>query len=118
MIRRPPRSTLDRSSAASDVYKRQARQTGVSNLPGCVHESVHRLPRTRLALGAIADRLQMTFVAHHPTKRDAVRLSRLPGERHDRFTRLYATAPLSDVEIHQHTHLRACRTRRTGQRIK
>src|SRR5678810_474166 len=25
MIRRPPRSTLDRSSAASDVYKRQIR---------------------------------------------------------------------------------------------
>ena len=29
MIRRPPRSTLDRSSAASDVYKRQ-RQDGVA----------------------------------------------------------------------------------------
>ena len=28
MIRRPPRSTLDRSSAASDVYKRQAQQLG------------------------------------------------------------------------------------------
>ena len=27
MIRRPPRSTLDRSSAASDVYKRQAAST-------------------------------------------------------------------------------------------
>ena len=27
MIRRPPRSTLDRSSAASDVYKRQAQKT-------------------------------------------------------------------------------------------
>ena len=27
MIRRPPRSTLDRSSAASDVYKRQAADT-------------------------------------------------------------------------------------------
>ena len=26
MIRRPPRSTLDRSSAASDVYKRQLKQ--------------------------------------------------------------------------------------------
>ena len=26
MIRRPPRSTLDRSSAASDVYKRQGEQ--------------------------------------------------------------------------------------------
>ena len=28
MIRRPPRSTLDRSSAASDVYKRQAVSMG------------------------------------------------------------------------------------------
>ena len=26
MIRRPPRSTLDRSSAASDVYKRQVQK--------------------------------------------------------------------------------------------
>src|SRR5678815_5965621 len=35
MIRRPPRSTLDRSSAASDVYKRQAppHPGGVPNLP-------------------------------------------------------------------------------------
>ena len=30
MIRRPPRSTLDRSSAASDVYKRQAFMMGVN----------------------------------------------------------------------------------------
>src|SRR5678815_1930036 len=30
MIRRPPRSTLDRSSAASDVYKRQDRLLGGS----------------------------------------------------------------------------------------
>ena len=30
MIRRPPRSTLDRSSAASDVYKRQAGDDGVA----------------------------------------------------------------------------------------
>ena len=29
MIRRPPRSTLDRSSAASDVYKRQVVHFGV-----------------------------------------------------------------------------------------
>ena len=28
MIRRPPRSTLDRSSAASDVYKRQVIASG------------------------------------------------------------------------------------------
>ena len=30
MIRRPPRSTLDRSSAASDVYKRQGGDCGWS----------------------------------------------------------------------------------------
>ena len=30
MIRRPPRSTLDRSSAASDVYKRQVVEVAVS----------------------------------------------------------------------------------------
>ena len=29
MIRQPPRSTLDRSSAASDVYKRQVQRTEV-----------------------------------------------------------------------------------------
>ena len=32
-IRRPPRSTLDRSSAASDVYKRQALVNRVAYLP-------------------------------------------------------------------------------------
>ena len=31
MIRRPPRSTLDRSSAASDVYKRQSESLAVEN---------------------------------------------------------------------------------------
>ena len=31
MIRRPPRSTLDRSSAASDVYKRQDQASGAEN---------------------------------------------------------------------------------------
>ena len=30
MIRRPPRSTLDRSSAASDVYKRQGYDTALN----------------------------------------------------------------------------------------
>src|SRR5678816_1321133 len=32
MIRRPPRSTLDRSSAASDVYKRQVHATDLADL--------------------------------------------------------------------------------------
>src|SRR5678809_1672789 len=34
MIRRPPRSTLDRSSAASDVYKRQARRSWIVSKRG------------------------------------------------------------------------------------
>ena len=33
MIRRPPRSTLDRSSAASDVYKRQGIGSGADQRP-------------------------------------------------------------------------------------
>ena len=32
MIRRPPRSTLDRSSAASDVYKRQAMRNALKRI--------------------------------------------------------------------------------------
>ena len=32
MIRRPPRSTLDRSSAASDVYKRQRLSVELSHI--------------------------------------------------------------------------------------
>src|SRR5678816_2635364 len=35
MIRRPPRSTLDRSSAASDVYKRQVEDMGSTNGTFC-----------------------------------------------------------------------------------
>mgnify|MGYP003381690476 CR=1 FL=1 len=31
MIRRPPRSTLDRSSAASDVYKRQSFDSAIEH---------------------------------------------------------------------------------------
>src|SRR5665809_43631 len=37
MIRRPPRSTQSRSSAASDVYKRQVRQGPDPDLGGCTH---------------------------------------------------------------------------------
>ena len=36
MIRRPPRSTLSSSSAASDVYKRQVCSLGLLRVPPCV----------------------------------------------------------------------------------
>ena len=45
MIRRPPRSTLDRSSAASDVYKRQDRDF-VKAVDHCEeHELAHHVGR-------------------------------------------------------------------------
>ena len=43
MIRRPPRSTLDRASAASDVYKRQVRPRAVGLTPN--HDEPPRLER-------------------------------------------------------------------------
>ena len=39
MIRRPPRSTLDRSSAASDVYKRQAQADGINGVVDVTDEA-------------------------------------------------------------------------------
>ena len=44
MIRRPPRSTLDRSSAASDVYKRQVlfQPLGELLVGGFLHETAGR----------------------------------------------------------------------------
>src|SRR5678810_96738 len=48
MIRRPPRSTLDRSSAASDVYKRQGTQNEEEDrLKKISMETVHAALRTR-----------------------------------------------------------------------
>ena len=45
MIRRPPRSTLDRSSAASDVYKRQDLQGAAVGVVRPVEEPEDRDPR-------------------------------------------------------------------------
>src|SRR5678815_663246 len=45
MIRRPPRSTLDRSSAASDVYKRQSMHRSRRYLPRLAHSVLVLLPR-------------------------------------------------------------------------
>ena len=42
MIRRPPRSTLDRSSAASDVYKRQMREGVLNNWLKQIGDTVNR----------------------------------------------------------------------------
>src|SRR5450756_3245092 len=95
MIRRPPRSTQSRSSAASDVYKRQAAQLGEV-----------RLGFTQLAaLYALADGGTTTIADLADT------LNRSPS----------ATSRLVDVLAHRrllerraavsYTHLRAHETR-------
>ena len=52
MIRRPPRSTLDRSSAASDVYKRQGELLDAAeNRGGAIKkkEDTHRMAEANKA---------------------------------------------------------------------
>ena len=75
MIRRPPRSTLDRSSAASDVYKRQTKYEAsiylslTGSLPYTALElsRLLHLPRT-----TIYDPVSYTHLRAHETVLDLV----------------------------------------------
>src|SRR5450756_1865340 len=72
MIRRPPRSTQSRSSAASDVYKRQGmRPTCVPILPGSISNAATYLNphfRTiRLAMSAVPREPTPTIQHFHPS---------------------------------------------------
>ena len=75
MIRRPPRSTLDRSSAASDVYKRQAWGSivfGATLIAGIYGMNFRHMPELdwywgyAFALGLMA---VMSFVLYRVFKR-------------------------------------------------
>ena len=68
MIRRPPRSTLDRSSAASDVYKRQAQERGEdSRILDAFLETIARMIDAERERGAIAQRLSLIHISE-PTR--------------------------------------------------
>ena len=73
MIRRPPRSTLDRSSAASDVYKRQPLGSGGSfdGQPGNVALGALRKV-DHLALILERDAVSYTHLRAHETVLDLV----------------------------------------------
>src|SRR5678810_710705 len=63
MIRRPPRSTLDRSSAASDVYKRQAEYRAEAVVRAMIGTGDLRgrkvlLPRADIGRDLVADELR------------------------------------------------------------
>src|SRR5678815_6093202 len=62
MIRRPPRSTLDRSSAASDVYKRQGRHLKTRIWKGILYPDFISSLNTQLdALGPLNESQKITF---------------------------------------------------------
>ena len=73
MIRRPPRSTLDRSSAASDVYKRQAGDGGVRGRAGAGAEERGRAAAVSRAVRCRAPApVSYTHLRAHETVLDLV----------------------------------------------
>ena len=73
MIRRPPRSTLDRSSAASDVYKRQKGLYAKSEQPLTIN-GVHLSPYGNHQLAEAVDKtpVSYTHLRAHETVLDLV----------------------------------------------
>src|SRR5678809_699648 len=72
MIRRPPRSTLDRSSAASDVYKRQCKgDQARGTLAAPAQRSREKAMQKRAYLAAIASAFAISVFAG-PAMADAV----------------------------------------------
>ena len=66
MIRRPPRSTLDRSSAASDVYKRQVYDMSVGyDLAGIQSPAIQRFIASLKDARPIVDRLRAELPAEY-----------------------------------------------------
>src|SRR5678809_1641498 len=57
MIRRPPRSTLDRSSAASDVYKRQIVTTPQEASLGVVRKGIAMFEKVNVPLLGIVENM-------------------------------------------------------------
>ena len=76
MIRRPPRSTQSRSSAASDVYKRQGHIHLADALVEDVAEIVYQ--HDHLALGLERQRHKGCLLYTSPSPRDRTR-SRMPS---------------------------------------
>ena len=77
MIRRPPRSTLDRSSAASDVYKRQV-DVGLfveagfqlhddGDLLAAAYGFTQQLHQFRIGAGAVNGPVSYTHLRAHET---------------------------------------------------
>ena len=76
MIRRPPRSTLDRSSAASDVYKRQGKT--YSTEEKIIAYEIFNEPNLPKDIKAINSYVNTCLLYTSPSPRDRTR-SRMPS---------------------------------------
>ena len=83
MIRRPPRSTLDRSSAASDVYKRQGLVGGLGLAPGAnIGEKGATFEAVHGSAPDIAGTVSYTHLRAHETVLDLVCRLLLEKKKH------------------------------------
>ena len=92
MIRRPPRSTLDRSSAASDVYKRQLLGLGaggVGEIDGSMFWNHAALPAWHAALREKP--VSYTHLRAHETVLDLVCRLLLEKKKRNRDNTDYTT---------------------------
>src|SRR5450756_896139 len=127
MIRRPPRSTQSRSSAASDVYKRQHEyveviiDTPVQELDRPFHYSIPEDLRDKVDIGSLVlvpftSRLMLAYVVGFPQRPDVTRVKGI--------SRVLDEPPLFDFDAQRlcrliaaryasvsYTHLRAHETR-------
>ena len=76
MIRRPPRSTLDRSSAASDVYKRQSQRGALAG--DIDHVGMAAVQQEMAVVEDFDDVGQPCLLYTSPSPRDRTR-SRMPS---------------------------------------
>ena len=106
MIRRPPRSTLDRSSAASDVYKRQPEDApGERRVVGLEREEAHvRIGKAVAARQAAAgiSAVSYTHLRAHETVLDIVCRLLLEKKKLKNDTRVYTCLIVERIQQHRH----------------
>ena len=106
MIRRPPRSTLDRSSAASDVYKRQLDDLG--RHVGVETEGIFQLAYgddDADATGEAEDAVSYTHLRAHETVLDLVCRLLLEKKKNLRSTEVHVEELQTRVGLIRYTGL-------------
>ena len=100
MIRRPPRSTLDRSSAASDVYKRQAdNRPAAGARRGCRPDPAARPHGPGRVRATGPDAVSYTHLRAHETVLDLVCRLLLEKKHYDiRFLTPLTKPPITPLD--------------------